>query len=143
MRAGIDKVGNVAAWESELHVPDGAAGFVALVGSDLAGLDSLGKLNPGGVLNDLAVPYVFPNVTTTAHRLASTPLRPAWIRSPGRLQNTFANESCGSALNLNPFDLKSIRMLRRRSASGPHADLHHNTMSEPKGSKPEGCQEFH
>jgi CO/xanthine dehydrogenase Mo-binding subunit len=25
--------------------------------------------------------------------LASTPLRPAWIRSPGRLQNTFANES--------------------------------------------------
>jgi nicotinate dehydrogenase subunit B len=45
------------------------------------------------VLNDLAIPYGFPNVTTTAHRLQSTPLRPAWIRSPGRLQNTFANES--------------------------------------------------
>jgi hypothetical protein len=41
----------------------------------------------------LAIPYTIPNVTTTAHRLQSTPLRPAWIRSPGRLQNTFANES--------------------------------------------------
>jgi CO/xanthine dehydrogenase Mo-binding subunit len=110
MRAGIDKVGNVAAWESELHVPDGAAGFVALVGSDLAGLDSLGKLNPGGVLNDLAVPYAFPNVTTTAHRLASTPLRPAWIRSPGRLQNTFANESfldeIAAATGTDPLDIR-------------------------------------
>jgi hypothetical protein len=25
-------------------------------------------------------------------RLETTPLRPAWIRAPGRLQNTFANE---------------------------------------------------
>ncbi|WP_050420563.1 xanthine dehydrogenase family protein molybdopterin-binding subunit [Bradyrhizobium tropiciagri] len=110
MRAGIDKVGNVAAWESELYVPDGTASFVALVGSDLAGLDSLGKLSPGGVLNDLAIPYAFANVTTTAHRLASTPLRPAWIRSPGRLQNTFANESfldeIAAATGADPLDIR-------------------------------------
>jgi nicotinate dehydrogenase subunit B len=93
MRAGIGADGNVLAWESELFIPDGGPSYVALVASDLAGLDSLGKLSPGGVLNDLAIPYGFPNVTTTAHRLQSTPLRPAWIRSPGRLQNTFANES--------------------------------------------------
>jgi len=93
MRAGLDREGSVTAWESELFVPDGTASFVALVGADLAGLNSLGKLSPGGVLNDLAIPYQFPNVTTSAHRLESTPLRPAWIRSPGRLQNTFANES--------------------------------------------------
>jgi nicotinate dehydrogenase subunit B len=93
MRAGMNNDGNVVAWESELFVPDGAAGLVTLVGAGLAGLDSLGKLNPGGVLNDLAIPYDFPNLTTTAHRLQATPLKPAWIRSPGRLQNTFANES--------------------------------------------------
>jgi nicotinate dehydrogenase subunit B len=93
MRAGIGADGNAVAWESELFIPDGGPTDVALVASDLAGLDSLGKLSPGGVLNDLAIPYGFPNVTTTAHRLQSTPLRPAWIRSPGRLQNTFANES--------------------------------------------------
>jgi nicotinate dehydrogenase subunit B len=87
-----------------------AAGLVPLTGADLAGLDSLGKLNPGGVLNDLAIPYVIPNVTTTAHRLQSTPLRPAWIRSPGRLQNTFANESfldeIAAAIGTDPLDIR-------------------------------------
>jgi nicotinate dehydrogenase subunit B len=110
LRAGIDSGGNVTAWESELFVPDGAAGFVALTGADLAGLDSLGKLNPGGVLNNLAIPYEFPNITTAAHRLASTPLRPAWIRSPGRLQNTFANESfideIAAALGNDPLEFR-------------------------------------
>jgi CO/xanthine dehydrogenase Mo-binding subunit len=93
LRAGLDQDGKVIAWESELFIPDGIASFVALVGADLAGLNSLGKLSPGGVLNDLAIPYSFPNVRTVAHRLESTPFKPAWIRSPGRLQNTFANES--------------------------------------------------
>jgi nicotinate dehydrogenase subunit B len=110
MRAGIDAQGNMVAWESELFVPDGTAGLVPLTGSDLAGLDSLGKLSPGGVLNDLAIPYAIPNVTTTAHRLQSTPLRPAWIRSPGRLQNTFANESfldeIATAIGADPLDIR-------------------------------------
>jgi nicotinate dehydrogenase subunit B len=92
LRAGLDQDGNVIAWESELFTPDGTASFVALVGADLAGLNSLGKLSPGGVLNDLAIPYGFANVKTTAHRLESTPLKPSWIRSPGRMQNSFANE---------------------------------------------------
>jgi CO/xanthine dehydrogenase Mo-binding subunit len=51
------------------------------------------NISPGGILNDSAIPYAFPNVLTVAHRLADTPLRPSWIRSPGRMQNTFANEA--------------------------------------------------
>jgi nicotinate dehydrogenase subunit B len=47
MRAGLDQEGNVIAWESELFIPNGTASFVALLGSDLAGLNSLGKLSPG------------------------------------------------------------------------------------------------
>lgn len=93
MRAGIDSNGKISAWESELFIPDGVAGYVALVGADHAGLDSLGKLSPGGVIQGLAIPYAFENVKTVAHRLASTPFKPAWIRSPGRMQNSFANES--------------------------------------------------
>src|ERR1700687_552994 len=64
----------------------------------------------GVLLNDLAIPYSFPNVKTTAHRLQSTPLRPAWIRSPGRLQNTFANESfldeIAAAIGADPLDIR-------------------------------------
>jgi nicotinate dehydrogenase subunit B len=93
MRAGIDSNGKISAWESELFIPDGIAGYVALVGADHAGLDSLGKLSPGGVIQGLAIPYAFENMKTVAHRLASTPFKPAWIRSPGRMQNSFANES--------------------------------------------------
>jgi nicotinate dehydrogenase subunit B len=93
MRAGLDDNGTITAWESELFVPNGTAGFVALVGADHAGLNSLGTLSPGGVIQDLAIPYAIDNVKTTAHRLESTPFKPAWIRSPGRMQNSFANES--------------------------------------------------
>jgi nicotinate dehydrogenase subunit B len=93
MRAGVDADGRITAWESELFVPDGAAGYVSLVGADHAGLNSLGTLSPGGVIQDLAIPYAIDNVKTTAHRLESTPFKPAWIRSPGRMQNSFANES--------------------------------------------------
>ncbi|TYO67440.1 xanthine dehydrogenase family protein molybdopterin-binding subunit [Bradyrhizobium hipponense] len=110
MQAGVDPQGNLAAWESELFVPDGSATFVPLTGADLAGLNSLGKLSPGGVLNDLSIPYEIPNVTTTARRLQSTPLRPAWIRSPGRLQNTFANESflneVAASVGTDPLDIR-------------------------------------
>jgi nicotinate dehydrogenase subunit B len=110
LRAGLDREGNVVALESELFIPDGMASFVALVGADLAGLNSLGKLSPGGVLNDLAIPYGFANVKTTAHRLESTPLKPSWIRSPGRLQNTFANESfvdeVAAQTGVDPLELR-------------------------------------
>jgi nicotinate dehydrogenase subunit B len=82
LRAGFDQDGEVVAWESELFIPDGTVDFVNLVGADLAGLNSLGRLSPGGVIDDLAIPYGFPKVKTTAHRLESTPLKPSWIRSP-------------------------------------------------------------
>jgi nicotinate dehydrogenase subunit B len=118
LRAGIEQDGKVIAWESELFVPDGVASFVALVGADLAGLNSLGKLSPGGILNDLAIPYGFPNVKTTAHRLASTPFKPSWIRSPGRLQNTFANEcfldEIAAQTGADPLELRLEHLDDRR-----------------------------
>ena len=110
MRAGLDAGGKILAWESELFIPNGGAGFVALVGADHAGLNSLGQLSPGGVTNDLAIPYTIPNVKTTAHRLESTPFKPSWIRSPGRMQNTFANESffdeVAAASGADPLQLR-------------------------------------
>ena len=110
LRAGLDADGKISAWESELFIPSGIAGFVALVGADYAGLNSLGQLSPGGVINDLAIPYAIPNVKTTAHRLESTPFKPSWIRSPGRMQNTFANEcfldEIAAATGADPLELR-------------------------------------
>ena len=42
-------------------------------------------LAPGGVTGNSALSYTLPNVRTVAHRLETTPFKPSWIRTPGRL----------------------------------------------------------
>jgi CO/xanthine dehydrogenase Mo-binding subunit len=95
IRAGLDAAGNVVAWDSEFWIPkvtlitDG----VPLVAATLAGLPHKPALNPGNIFQNSAPPYAFPNVRAVCHRLEATPFRPSWIRTPGRMQNTFANET--------------------------------------------------
>src|SRR3546814_5485295 len=48
---------------------------------------------PGNVHRNAEPPYTFTNAHVVCHRLKDTPLRPSWIRSPGRMQNTYANEA--------------------------------------------------
>jgi CO/xanthine dehydrogenase Mo-binding subunit len=49
-------------------------------------------MNAGTMESDAKPPYTFPNVLSTVHKVATTPFRPSWLRSPGRMQNTYANE---------------------------------------------------
>lgn len=93
MHAALDEAGKVIAWQSELFTPDITAKNVPLLTASLADKPHDQGMSPGGVTGDSAIPYSFENVHTIAHRLADTPFRPSWIRTPGRLQNTFANES--------------------------------------------------
>ena len=110
LRANIDASGNVTAWESEFFIPQGAAGMVDLVAATLSDRPVVGKLAPGGIVNDSAIGYKFPNIKTVCHRLETTPFRPSWIRTPGRMQNTFANESffdeIAASLKADPLDLR-------------------------------------
>ncbi len=85
--AALDAKGNLIAWSSAFFLPQGAATPVALVAATLASLPREMDIGPGGILNDTAIPYAVPNMRTVAHRLETTPLRPAWIRAPGRMQN--------------------------------------------------------
>jgi nicotinate dehydrogenase subunit B len=93
LEAALDARGTLIAWSSGFFHPLGAATPVPLAGAILAGLPHEMDMGPGGIINDTAIPYTVPNVRTVVHRLETTPLRPAWIRAPGRMQNTFANES--------------------------------------------------
>ena len=92
-RAALDGNGSVAAWESVVYVPNRPKGIeVTLVAAELAGLPKDAAF-PGNVHQSLAIPYAFPNIKATAKWLADTPFKPSWIRTPGRMQNTYANES--------------------------------------------------
>jgi nicotinate dehydrogenase subunit B len=115
---GLDAAGNIIAWQSEFWIPrisiitDG----VPLIAATLAGLGYKREaLNPGNIFQDSAVGYAFPNAHALLHRLETTPFRPSWIRSPGRMQNTYANEvfmdELAAAAGADPIEFR-IRHLK-------------------------------
>jgi CO/xanthine dehydrogenase Mo-binding subunit len=115
LKAAIDAQGRLVAWQGEFFVPDGVTGStVPLVPADLADLPHEPAMAPGGVTANSSLSYQFPNVLTVAHRLADTPFKPSWIRSPGRLQNCFANEcfldEITTAIGADPIDYRIAQL---------------------------------
>jgi nicotinate dehydrogenase subunit B len=132
LRASMDASGNVTAWESEFFIPQQTAGsfMVPLTGATLAGLPQKNDIAPGNIFQNSAIPYKFANVKTLCRRLETTPFRPSWIRTPGRMQNTYANECFMDELAaaakvdpiefrlkyLDPADKRGIEVLNRLKA---------------------------
>src|SRR6266446_5229289 len=132
LRAAVDGAGAVTAWESEFFIPQQTAGSfnVPLVAATLTGLPAGDDIAPGNIFQNSAIPYKFANVKTVCRRLATTPFRPSWIRTPGRMQNTYANEcfidELAAAANadpvefrlkyLDPNDKRGIEVLNRAAA---------------------------
>jgi nicotinate dehydrogenase subunit B len=132
LRAAIDDSGNVKAWQSEFFIPQQTAGGfnVPLVAASLSGMPADDHTAPGNIFQNSAIPYKFANVKTVCHRLEKTPFRPSWIRTPGRMQNTYANECFMDELAaaakadplefrlkyLDPNDKRGIEALNRVAA---------------------------
>ncbi len=122
LRASMDASGAITGWESEFFIPQQTAGsfMVPLTGATLAGLPQKNDIAPGNVFQNSAIPYKFANVKTVCHRLETTPFRPSWIRTPGRMQNTYANEcfmdELAASVKADPieFRLKYIDPADRR-----------------------------
>jgi nicotinate dehydrogenase subunit B len=112
LRAAMDGANVVTAWESEFFIPQQTAGsfLVPLVAATLAGMPAGDDVAPGNIFQNSAIPYKFANIKTVCRRLASTPFRPSWIRTPGRMQNTYANEcfidELAAAANADPVDFR-------------------------------------
>jgi nicotinate dehydrogenase subunit B len=109
-RAALGEGGAPLAWESEVFLPEKPPKqAVTLLAAELAALPHDAAF-PGNIQQSLAIPYGVPNVKATAHWLAETPFRPSWIRTPGRMQNTFGNESfvdeCASAAGVDPIEYR-------------------------------------
>jgi nicotinate dehydrogenase subunit B len=123
LRAAVDGAGEITAWESEFFIPQQSAGSfnVPLVAATLAGMPAGEDIAPGNIFQNSAIPYKFANVKTVCRRLASTPFRPSWIRTPGRMQNTYANEcfidELAAAVNADPVDFR-LKYLDPKDARG-------------------------
>jgi nicotinate dehydrogenase subunit B len=112
VRASVDRAGNVTGWDSEFFIPQQTAGgfHVPLVAATLSGMPADAHVAPGNIFQNSAIPYKFANVRTVCHRLETTPFRPSWIRTPGRMQNTYANEcfidELAAAAGADPIDFR-------------------------------------
>ncbi len=111
MQASIDDAGNVTAWDSTFFIPQAGPELnVALIPAQLAGRPTSPISFPGNIFQDSAIPYKFANAKTVCRRLETTPLRPSWIRTPGRLQNTYANEcfidELAAAAKMDPLEFR-------------------------------------
>ena len=103
---------DVTAWESEFFIPQQTPGgfHVPLVAATLSGMPVDNHIAPGNVFQNSAIGYKFPNIKTVCHRLETTPFRPSWIRTPGRMQNTYANEcfidELAAAAGMDPLEFR-------------------------------------
>ena len=109
-RGAVDANGKIVAWESEAFMPVRPKTIqVTLVAAELSGMPK-DEAHPGNIHQGLAIPYNFANIKTMAHWVADTPFRPSWIRTPGRMQNTFGNEcfldELAHAAGVDPLELR-------------------------------------
>ena len=112
LRAAIDASGMVTAWDFEFFIPQQTPNtfLVPLVAATLSGMPADDTIAPGNIFQNSNIPYKFASIKAVCHRLETTPFRPSWIRTPGRMQNTFANESfideLAAAANADPIDFR-------------------------------------
>jgi CO/xanthine dehydrogenase Mo-binding subunit len=109
--AGLDAQGTIVGWDSELWVPKAdITEWPRTLAATLAGIPQTPAINPGNIHRNLDPSYPFANQKAVAHRLDSTPFRPSWIRTPGRMQNTYANEvfldECAAAAGADPVEYR-------------------------------------
>jgi CO/xanthine dehydrogenase Mo-binding subunit len=116
VRGGLDASGNLVAWQSEFFIPrTEITAWPTTLAATLAGLPHKAAINPGNVHQNSVPSYTFANAHAIAHRLESTPFRPSWIRTPGRMQNTYANEcfmdELAAAAGVDPIEFR-LRYLK-------------------------------
>ena len=116
LSGGLDAQGNIVAWQSEFWIPKATITEAPpLIAATHAGLPTKDILNPGNVFQNSAPGYALPNARAVCYRLDTTPFRPSWIRTPGRMQNTYANEAfideLAAAAGVDPIEFR-VRHLK-------------------------------
>ncbi len=97
LEASLDAQGKITGWKGDFFIAlNHIAAFKPLDFPLLAASDT-GIPRPGNwvgfLFQNAGAPYVVPNILVTTKHVAQTFLRSSHLRSPGRIENSFANES--------------------------------------------------
>jgi CO/xanthine dehydrogenase Mo-binding subunit len=97
LEAGLDAQGDVVGWNADFYIAlNHIAAFKPLDFPLLAARET-GIARPGNwvgfLFQNSGQPYLFPNVRVNTRHISQTFFRSSHLRSPGRIENSFANES--------------------------------------------------
>jgi nicotinate dehydrogenase subunit B len=95
--ASLDANGNITGWKSDFYIALNHIAFMKPLDFPLLAATDTGVPRPGNwvgfLFQNSAAPYVVPNITVNTKHIAQTFLRSSHLRSPGRIENSFGNES--------------------------------------------------
>lgn len=129
LKGGLDKDGNIVAWESLGSAVGGPQWATSLLGPSAAGLiasNLQGVAAP--VTHNIDPPYAVANLRVTTRGLESTPIRLSNLRAPGKMANVLAIESftdeLAAAAGMDPVafrrrgltDARAIAVIDRTAA---------------------------
>jgi nicotinate dehydrogenase subunit B len=119
LEAGLDAQGNVVAWTGDFYIAlNHIAAFKPLDFPLLAAAET-GIPRPGNwvgfLFQNSGQPYQFSNIRVNTHHIAEAFFRSSHLRSPGRIENSFANEGfmdeLAAAANTDPAEFR-LRYLK-------------------------------
>jgi len=123
MEAGLDAQGNVVAWSGDFYIAlNHIVAFKPLDFPLLAAAEQ-GLPRPGNwvgfLFQNSGQPYQIPNVRVNTRHIAEAFFRSSHLRSPGRIENSFANEAfmdeLAQAANADPAEFR-LRYLKDQRA---------------------------
>lgn len=94
LEGGLDAQHRPLAWKSDFYVAaqKGTIEEFPLLATITSGIPRASYVT-GNIQKNADILYTLPNVSTKVHKLTDSAFRTAHLRSPGRLQNAFANEA--------------------------------------------------
>ncbi|MFM2240423.1 MAG: hypothetical protein RJA69_1797 [Pseudomonadota bacterium] len=95
--AALDDKGNLVGWKGDFYIALNHIAAFKPLDFPLLSATETGIPRPGNwvgfLFQNAGAPYTVPNILVTTKHIAQTFLRSSHLRSPGRIENSFANEA--------------------------------------------------
>jgi nicotinate dehydrogenase subunit B len=131
LEAGLDAQGNVVAWNADFYIAlNHIVAFKPLDFPLLAATET-GLPRPGNwvgfLFQNSGQPYQFPHIRVNTKHISQTFFRSSHLRSPGRIENSFANEAfmdeLAAAAKADPAEFRLRYLKDERAIDVIHAAM--------------------